>query len=232
MDRDGHIAFPGLLTDSTREELTAALMRIFAMPVEDEDYPPRRFAAEFDSCLEGLVGHPELVGLARTVLGEEIRFDHAVALNRPGGSGPTAWHSHEYGEANPGLGFIRIFFYVNGFEAGDGGLKVVPGSHHYRDPALSAPTDAELEAGWLVGKVQPETGEPLRTEALSVPPGTVILMWTHAAHGVTPRSPDSDTRWCIVYAYRNPGEPSAARWISEEFERRQVPGNEGLMSLY
>ena len=69
-------------------------------------------------------------------------------------------------------------------------------------------------------------------EALSVPKGTVVLMWTHAAHGVNPRREGSDTRWCVVYAYRNPGRASLARWISEGFEQKPIEGADGLMSLY
>ena len=42
----------------------------------------------------------------------------------------------------------------------------------------------------------------------------------------------SNTRWTVVYAYRNPGLPSRARWLSEAFEERGVPGAEGLLSLY
>jgi len=55
---------------------------------------------------------------------------------------------------------------------------------------------------------------------------------THAAHAVTPRKEVIDTRWCVVYAYRNPGEPSAALWISDEFEHKAIVGAEGLMTLY
>ena len=76
------------------------------------------------------------------------------------------------------------------------------------------------------------TGKPLQVEALSVPVGTVIAMWTFAAHGVNSRLPNSDTRWCVVYAYRNPGLPSRARWISDEYAKRRIPGAEGLLSLY
>jgi hypothetical protein len=37
-------------------------------------------------------------------------------------------------------------------------------------------------------------------------------------------------RWCVVYAYRNPGAPvSVARWISKEFEHSPPPGAEWLM---
>ena len=49
-------------------------------------------------------------------------------------------------------------------------------------------------------------------------------MWTHAAHGVSPRSPLSPTRWCVVSAYRNPGAPSVSRWINEDWAVKDVPG--------
>ena len=107
----------------------------------------------------------------------------------------------------------------------------MPGSHLYRDRTAKAETDSELEGGWMKDKKHPQTGEPLAIEALSAPPGTVIVMWTHALHGVTPKT-SSDTRWTVVYAFRNPGLPSSARWISPEFEQCVIPGAEGLLSLY
>lgn len=130
------------------------------------------------------------------------------------------------------LGFIRIFFYVNGFEKGDGNLKVVPGSHLFRDPNIDAHSDEEFIENWITGKTHPLTGEPLQIVELTAPPATIALMWTHAAHGVHPRREESTTRWCVVYAYRNPGRPSRARWITEAFEEKLIPGAEGLMSLY
>jgi len=61
---------------------------------------------------------------------------------------------------------------------------------------------------------------------------SVALMWTHTLHSVTPRKPTSPTRWAVVYGYRNPGEPSRSRWISEEFEKSTPPRTQGLLSLY
>ena len=173
-----------------------------------------------------------MLRLARCILGNEIRYDHCVSLVRPAGTPAMGWHSHEYSEDDPNLGLLRIFFYVSGFKRDDGGLKVVPGSHLYRDKALRARKDAELKAGWLSGKAHPDTGEPLSISRLSATPGSVIVMWTHAAHGVTARRPDTSTLYCIVYAYRNPGRPSEARWISDTFESQLTVGAEGLKSLY
>ena len=232
LDRDGHFVLPGLLTEEACGRLTEALAQIQAMPRDDEEYLPSRFSAEYNIYLESLIAHPQMLQLVRDVLGEEIRYDHCVALNREGGNGGSAWHSHEYADDDPSLGFLRVFFYVNGFQADDGGLKVVRGSHLHRDAGIRAESDAELLSGWMADKVHPKTGMALAIEGLSVPRGTVVLMWTHAAHGVNGRKMGSDTRWCVVYAYRNPGRESRARWLSEGFEKKRVVGAEGLMSLY
>lgn len=237
LDERGHLVLPGILTADACGLLTEALQRIAVLQEpfgygRTEQRTPGKFAAEHDDFLASLIAHPELLGLARSVLGESIRYDHCVALNRLADNPGLRWHTHEYADDEPSLGFLRIFFYLNGFAADDGGLKAVPGSHLFRDSQILAQTDDELQQAWIEGKRHPLTGEPLRIERLSAPPATVILMWTHALHGVTPRKPSSPTRWTVVYAYRNPGRPSKARWISEEFERRQLPGTEGLMSLY
>ena len=233
LDRDGHFVLPVILTPDAQANLTHSLSHIQKLSrTSTQGYEPNLFSAEYDSYLENLIAHPQMLELTRKVLGDNIRYDHCVSLNRPGGNGGIGWHSHGYADDDPSLGFIRIFFYVNGFEPDDGGLKVVPGSHLYRDARIHAPTDDALRKGWLTGRKHPETGKPLEIEALSALPGTVALMWTHAAHAVSARKQDSDTRWTVVYAYRNPGRPAGARWITPNFERKPIAGAEGLMSLY
>jgi hypothetical protein len=233
MDRDGHLILPGLLTPQACDRLVDSLSHIEDLIKESVKDPlPNRNAAEYDHYLESLIAHPQILTLARQVLGENIRFDHCVTLNRPSGNQGARWHSHEYAEDDPKLGFVRIFFYINGFEPDDGNLKVVPGSHLYRDADIEAQTDADLRQGWLSGKQHPLTKEPFEIVPLSASPATVVLMWTHAAHAVNPRQPNSPTRWAVVYAYRNPGRPSRARWISEAYERKPILGAEGLLSLY
>ncbi|MBI4552165.1 MAG: hypothetical protein HY710_07870, partial [Candidatus Latescibacteria bacterium] len=176
------------------------------------------------------IGHPQMLDLARRALGPIIRFDHCVNLSRPAGNHGAGWHSHPYADDRPELDHLRIFFYINGFAADDGGLRVVPGSHWYREGALSYATDAEFQAGWLEGRRHPVTGQPLTMLTLDAPAGTVALMWTHAAHAVTPKPTDSVMRWAIVYAYRSPGAPSSSRFITEAFERTAVAGTEDLLS--
>ncbi len=172
-----------------------------------------------------------MLALARAVLGEEIRYDHCVNLSRKGGNRGEGWHTHPYSTERPKLGFIRIFFYISGYERGNGSLKVVPGSHLFRT-SIRAEGDEELRALWLNGKSHPLTGKPLEIVDLDVPDGSVIVMWTDALHAVTPRQRESDTRWTMVTAYRNPGAPSRARWISPRFESNPPAGAETIMSLY
>ena len=222
LDHDGQVLLPGLLVPEARERLIESLAKIQALATQ-HGAAPNHYSAEHDHYLASLIAHPEMLALARSALGLEIRFDHCVSLTRPGGNGGAGWHSHDYAEDRPDLGFLRIFFYVNGFAADDGGLLVVPGSHLLRDPAI-------MSADWIAGKTHPITGAPLKIEALDAPEGTVALMWTHAAHAVSARKPGSDTRWTVVYAYRNPGAPpSPARWITPDFEKSPPPGAEGLM---
>ena len=104
-----------------------------------------------------------------------------------------------------------VAVYVNGFEKHDGSLKVVSGSHFFRDhggcrffDGPNTHTNNAIEREWCAGKIHPITGKPLEVEVLSVPRGSVVIMHTHAAHGVSPRAEGSGTRYCVVTAYRNP----------------------------
>jgi hypothetical protein len=230
LDSDGHLLFPRLLTPSARRQLIASLGRNLELPATD-DYLPMRYAAEHDAYLASVIAHPQMLELARAVLGEEIRYDHCVNLSRKGGNRGEGWHTHPYAPDQPELGFIRIFFYVSGFQRGNGSLKVVPGSHHFR-AGIRMETDEELRASWLHGKIHPQRGEPLEIVDLEVPEGSVIVMWTDALHAVTPRQSQSDTRWTMVTAYRNPGASSRARWISPHFETNPPAGAESIMRLY
>ncbi len=233
LGQNGHLLLPGLLTDQASSRLVLSLRNVVQRGKHAvKGHEPQRFSAEFDDYLASLINHPQMLALARNILGQDIRYDHCVSLVRPPGTPAMAWHSHEYAEDDPSLGFIRIFFYVSGFASDDGGLKVVPGSHLFRDRSISAKNDVDLRDDWLLGKTHPETGEDLNIEHLDAPPGSIIIMWTHAAHGVVARKADSTTRYCVVYAYRNPGRSSDARWIGEAFEAQPPSGCAELMPLY
>ena len=87
LDRDGHFVLPEILTGTSRTCLTDALSAIQAVP-QAERQQACHYSAEFNACLASLIGHPQLLQLARQILGPVIRFDHCVGLNRPGDALP------------------------------------------------------------------------------------------------------------------------------------------------
>ena len=173
--------------------------------------------------LMNVLTHPQMLQLQRMCLGsEDIYFDHNQLLNRPGGYPGGAWHSHRIGGGADNCGvaslseyqaqpnFNLTLCYLQGFEAGDdGGLKLIRGSHLFRDPAgCWADTDEAMQRGWLAGRAHPVTAEPLQIEHLSLPPGSIVCCLSHAAHAVAPKALDKKSRWCSLYCYKKPSDVS------------------------
>ena len=83
LDKDGHFLLPGILTPGACERLMASFSHILdLLPSAVEGHKPSHFAAEYDAYLESLIPHPQMLDLARRVLGKEIRFDHCVTMIR------------------------------------------------------------------------------------------------------------------------------------------------------
>ena len=62
-------------------------------------------------------------------------------------------------------------------------------------------------------KIHTFTGEPLRIERLSLPPGSMVSFVHHMPHHVGHRDEDAPTRWGLLMAYRTPDPDEApARW--------------------
>ena len=173
--------------------------------------------------LMGVLGHPQMLALQRMCLDSDaIYFDHNQLLTRAPGYAGGSWHSHQIGAGNDNCGTANLdeyqsqpnanlsICYPQGFTAdGDGGLKIIRGSHFFRDPSqCRAKTDEEMNAGWLKGKVHPITGEPLAIEHLELPPGSIVCCLSHAAHGVAAKTLDRETRWCSLHCYKKADDKS------------------------
>ena len=161
--------------------------------------------------------HPQMLQLQKLCLGcNDIYFDHNQLLTRPAGYAGGAWHSHKIGGGADNCGvtspleyqaqpnFNLTLCYPQGFGAKkDGGLKLIRGSHLFRDPAgCQANNDEEMQQGWLAERMHPVTNQSLRIEHLSLPPGSVVCCLSHAAHAVAPKAPDQKPRWCSLYCYK------------------------------
>jgi len=180
------------------------------------------FSAGHVGFLMNVMTHPQMLDLQRLCLkAETVYFDHNQLLTRAPGYAGGAWHSHKIGAGNddgvtvadldayrrqPNINLTLC--YPQGFSAdADGGLKLVSGSHLFRDPAgCRAPDDDALRAGWLKDRRHPVTGRALEIEHLALPPGSIVCCLSHAAHAVAPKAQDRSTRWCSLFCYRKADE--------------------------
>ena len=167
--------------------------------------------------LMDVLTHPQMLDFQRKCLAADtIYFDHNQLLTRPGGYPGSRWHSHTIGGSSDDCGTADLetyraqpninltLCYPEGFDADeDGGLKIVKGSHLFRDPAgCRFPSDNEMEVEWVASRSHPVTGDPLKIERLSLPPGSVVCCLSHAAHAVAPKAATRRTRWCSLYCYK------------------------------
>ena len=80
-----------------------------------------------------------------------------------------------------------------------------------RDPTgCRSENDETMRAGWLAGKRNPVSGDPLDIATLDLPPGSVVCCLQHAAHGVDPRT-NGGSRRCLLLAYRKPDSDGKAQ---------------------
>ena len=146
--------------------------------------------------------HPQMLQLQRMSLGSDaIYFDHNQLLTRPPGYPGGAWHSHKVGGGADNCGvaslsdyqaqpnFNLTLCYPQGFEAeDDGGLKIIRGSHLFRDPGgCWADTDENIKQGWLAdgcilsppSRSKSNTSHYLRDRS--------VFCLSHAAHAWHPK---------------------------------------------
>jgi hypothetical protein len=160
---------------------------------------PEYFPSGYDEFFMDVVHHPQMVELQHRLFGEgsyKLHLNHCHLLTRPVGYAGGNWHSHPQADGRDGmpplapyaygrgaLGIIFTFAYPDGFRGddADGGLKVCPGSHLFRDPAhcrASSWRDAEFLEGWARGRRHPSTGQPLTIRHL-VGIHMSLFMWLH-----------------------------------------------------
>jgi len=167
--------------------------------------------------LMNVLTHPQMLQLQKMCMRcNYIYFDHNQLLTRPDGYPGGNWHIHKIGAGRDNCGVADLeeyqaqpnanltLCYPEGFGAkSDGGLKIVRGSHLFRDSeGCQFANDEEMEAQWLANRFHPVTSEPMQIERLSLPPGSVVCCLSHAAHAVAPKEAGKKTRWCSLYCYK------------------------------
>jgi hypothetical protein len=214
-------------TAVAREALDAALGGSQQVPQSDDEAGVKTlrqhsvfaeyFSAGHMPFIMNVLTHPQMLGLQRLCLGtDRVYFDHNQLLNRPPGYAGCAWHSHQVGGGHDDGASVDLaayqrqpntvlnLCYPQGFAAAeDAGLKMVRGSHLFRDPTgCRAADDEALESGWLQGRTHPVTGQSLQIERPALPPGSIVCCLGHAAHAVAAKAPHRAPRWCSLICYR------------------------------
>ncbi len=181
------------------------------------------FSAGHVAYLMNLLTHPQMLDLQRLCLRtDSLYFDHNQMLTRAPGYTGGGWHSHRIGGGFDDVGPVDIddyrrqpninltLCYPQGFSADeDGGLKLVRGSHLFRDPdGCRAANDEALRSDWLRGRNHPVTGRALEIEYLDLPPGSIVCCLSHAAHAVAPKAPSRTERLASLFCYRKADDVS------------------------
>jgi len=138
---------------------------------------------------ESLLEDPRFLDVAEELYGEDVIGVLCEANRFMGGTG---WHPDTVGEHHYG---IRFLFYLQPLHAGNGALRVIPGSHHQ-------PLHNEVDR--FLREVQPAV-DAVPAVVLNSHPGDVIAydmrLWHASAHGEPGR------RAAAVMYYHNPKSP-------------------------
>lgn len=216
---------PGLRDYMKVKGLLAPEPTLVTNGFESQGMFPEYWPGGYDEfILDATTAHPQMMELFSKVLEPRFLLDHVIMLNRSPGSVGRRWHAHPYRQGQHeiedilGTGkaltkeylhqqCVRTLCYPEGATSGKGGeFAVIPGAHLYRIPFKWSITrtdyDEEMQANWLDGKIHAFTGEPLRIERLSIPPGSMVSFGHHMPHHVGHRNEDAGARWGLLMAFR------------------------------
>ena len=125
----------------------AALQRekaeMYAQYPHAGDHSPGACPYEWDEFMEGIIGHPQMLALARGILGDDIRFDHQVLLNKSPGTAEQDYHTHEYADGRVKFGNIGpvpapVDAEIGGQRAGLMSTQGLLGHHYERSGQLAS----------------------------------------------------------------------------------------------
>jgi hypothetical protein len=218
--RDGYVVFPGVFSDEGLQGLTDEIMSREQVVEFFEKNKSELVDIHLRSCPwnnKGPWGHqlfdaPFVTALLRAIIGKPYHFCHStlhVKMRGCEGVGPHRDHLHWFNDnpinlANRDKWYVQMLYYVNGFEKGDAGLSVVPGSH------LCIPKERMAdEEELLKGVYDEEAGRELKLKDLELPPGSMVCLSGRTIHAAAPKPVDSpqEYRLNVHYLFKEAGAP-------------------------
>ncbi|MEO1236447.1 MAG: phytanoyl-CoA dioxygenase family protein [Planctomycetota bacterium] len=183
-------------------------------PIARADLVRRLMAfTQFDDRLEAVMREPRLVGLVRTLLGDEPAcFQEMALLKPPGGGREKPWHQdHAYFDFAQGTPIVGVWIALDPADAENGCMHLVEGTHHEIVPHFN-------RRDWQICDTE-VMGRPVVTVPL--PPGGAMVFSGLLMHG-TPANHSSRRRRALQFHYAGEG---AERCATEE--RLRLFGSEG-----
>ncbi|MBO0701295.1 MAG: phytanoyl-CoA dioxygenase family protein [Candidatus Dormibacteraeota bacterium] len=207
----GYLVVPGLISPPEVRHLIETFMAIHAagpvppyfnpVPMERSEgdvlkaYPRIMHPHRFNAVARRYLLDPRLAALLRDLFGEEPLAAQSMLYFKPPGARGQALHQDNfYLRVEPGT-CIAAWIPLDAADAGNGGLKVAPGSHRMD---IVCPEEADPQTSFTRDYVPLPPG--LDAVPLTLSPGDVLFFNGSLVHGSEPnRSPDRFRRAFICH---------------------------------
>ena len=136
-ETNGFVAFSNLLSPSEIAELTSAVdeaTSVGRLTVGDEEMPNNNDCVFAHPVIEAMVRNPQLVAMARRLIGHPIELQHSRFNAKPlhdKGSGEVKWHQDYPFYPHTNFDMVSCLIHLDDEAMDAGPLKCVPGSHKW-----------------------------------------------------------------------------------------------------
>ncbi len=143
--------------------------------------------------LRRYINHPELMGVVRQLVGDDVRFWWDQGINKlPGSGSPIPWHQDNGYSPGRVPEYLTTWLALDDSDADNGGLFVIPGSH------LGGQREhVAWNEHWIVPDVDASAAVPLPARA-----GDTLLFSTLLLHQTVGNRTENRQRraWVMQYA--------------------------------
>lgn len=220
-DLNGFLIVENVLTP---EECTQLKDQIYLMKFAPEQLQEKERSIP-GGHFKQLIDHPKIEPILKTILGQNIRLDHAFAIWRKkgerhpvdlhhGGPTPEPMFRYQFRGGRIFSGLLRVIFELNDVEQEDGGTCFIPGSHksNFHVPKSMISLQKEEMSPFLYKS---------RCKA-----GSVILFSENVAHGGPEWNNAETPRVAVFYSYNHLGMQFHKPNFREEIIRELTPNQQ------
>ena len=195
---------------------SAARPRLATLPAEQkQDFVRKIFNfVAYEPRLHAIAAHPQILGVVRTLIGEEPALFESKALIKPPRIGrEKPWHQdHAYWNLPLEARVVTVWIALDAATIDNGCMYVIPGSH------CEGPVVHFRRRDWQICDTDVQTH---RIQAVPLGPGGALFFDSMLQHG-TPANTSPQRRRALQFVYM----PASAGRVSQA-ERLAIFGSEG-----